>query len=189
MCYCEYGKPDLLTYPSLHPTVPLWCPEVTFLSLWVCFCFVDKFIDTDFSVRPLSDILGYLSFSIWLPAITMIIARSMHVAGKGIISCSFIAESYAIVYLCTVSSLSIHLPVDVLVASGLWCSKMQHSIWGIHYLFFQLGYSWFTTLCEFQVYSKVHHLHIYPLFFRLCSHIGHYRTLSKNSLCCTLGSY
>ena len=179
MCYCECGKPDLLT-TSLHPTFSLWWSEVTFLSLWVCFCFVDEFIDTDFSIRPLSDILGYLSSSIWLPSIRMIIARSMHVAGKGIISFLFIAESYySIVYLCTISSLSIHLPVDILVASGLWCSKMQHSIWGINF-FFQLGYSWITMLCEFQVYSKVNHLHIYPLCFRFCSHIGHCRMLSKS---------
>lgn len=38
-------------------------------------------------------------------------------------------------------------------------------------------YSWFAMLGWFQVYGKVHRLYmyIYPLFFRLFSHIGHYR--------------
>ena len=34
-------------------------------------------------------------------------------------------------------------------------------------------------LCQFQLYSKVNQLYIYPLFFRLFSHIGHYRVLSS----------
>ena len=44
-----------------------------------------------------------------------------------------------------------------------------------------LEYGCFTMLCEFQVYSKGNQLHIctYPLFFRLFSHIGHYRALSR----------
>ena len=44
-----------------------------------------------------------------------------------------------------------------------------------------LEYSWFTMLCQFQLYSKVNQLYvyIYPLFFRFFSHIGHYRVLSR----------
>ena len=41
--------------------------------------------------------------------------------------------------------------------------------------------SWFTMLCQFQVYSKVDQLYtyIYPLFFRFFSHKGHFRVLSR----------
>ena len=36
-------------------------------------------------------------------------------------------------------------------------------------------------LCQFLLYSKVSqlHIHIYPLLFRFCSHIGHYRVLNR----------
>ena len=48
-------------------------------------------------------------------------------------------------------------------------------------LHFILGYSGFTMLCYFLLYSKVSQLYIYihPLFFRLISHILHYRVLSR----------
>ena len=34
-------------------------------------------------------------------------------------------------------------------------------------------------LCWFQKYNKENQLYICPLFFRLFSHIGHYRVLSR----------
>ena len=42
------------------------------------------------------------------------------------------------------------------------------------FLNFTLEYSWFTMLCQFQVYSKVIQLYIYIylFFFRFFSHIG-----------------
>ena len=45
---------------------------------------------------------------------------------------------------------------------------------------FLLEYSWLTMLCSFLMYSRVNQLyiHIYPLFFRFFSCIGHYRVLS-----------
>ena len=41
--------------------------------------------------------------------------------------------------------------------------------------------SWFTVLCSFQVYSKVIQLyvHMYLFFFKLFSHLGYYRILSR----------
>ena len=44
-----------------------------------------------------------------------------------------------------------------------------------------MEYSWFTMLDWFVLYCKVDQLYTYPLFFRLFSHLGHYRVMS--SLC------
>ena len=49
------------------------------------------------------------------------------------------------------------------------------------YLFILLEYGCFTMSCQFLLYSKVNQLYIYtyPLFFRLSSHLGHHRALSR----------
>ena len=39
---CVHAYPKLLLHPS--PSLPLWSPLLCFLCLWVCFCFVNKFI-------------------------------------------------------------------------------------------------------------------------------------------------
>ena len=46
---------------------------------------------------------------------------------------------------------------------------------------FLLGYSCFTVLCQFPLYSKVHQLYVYtyPLFCVFPSHLGHNRALSR----------
>lgn len=51
------------------------------------------------------------------------------------------------------------------------------------HLFFKFlsRYGWFTMSYQFQVYIKVNlfYISIYPLSFRVFSHIGHYRVLSR----------
>ena len=55
------ANPKLLVHPS--PAVPPpWYPQVH--SLWVYFCFVDKFICVIFYIPHISDITWYLSFSL-----------------------------------------------------------------------------------------------------------------------------
>ena len=73
VCICWSHTP---TPSFLHPVIS-WRPSVCSLSLWVCLCFVDKFICVIFSIPHINDIIWYLSFSFWL---SMIISRSIHVA-------------------------------------------------------------------------------------------------------------
>lgn len=50
--------------------------------------------------------------------------------------------------------------------------------------YFILVYSLFTMLCQFQAYSEVNqfYIHIYPLSFRLFSHIRHQRVLIESPM-------
>ena len=52
----------------------------------------------------MSDIIQYLSFSVWLPSLSLIISKSMHVAADGIIS-FFLWLSNIPLSMCTTSSL------------------------------------------------------------------------------------
>ena len=58
-------------------------------SVWVCFCFVNKFICIYFLIPHISDIVWYLSFSGWLTSLSIIICESTHVSANGIISSFF----------------------------------------------------------------------------------------------------
>ena len=63
----------------------------------------------------ISDIIWYLSFSIWLTSFSMIISRSIHVAANGIILFFFygwVVFHGWYVYVCTTSSLFIYLSVE-----------------------------------------------------------------------------
>ena len=73
----------LISLPHLSPLV-----TIRLLSKSLSFCFVNEFICINLILKlyPLSDIIGNLSFSVWLPSLSMIISTSLHVAGKGIIS-------------------------------------------------------------------------------------------------------
>ena len=54
-------------------------PQVCFLCLWVYFCFVNKFICVlffFFKILHINDALWYLSFSVWLTSVGMIISKS-----------------------------------------------------------------------------------------------------------------
>jgi len=54
-------------------------------------CFVCKFIYV-FLGSNVSDIIWYLSFSVWLTLLSMVISKFIHVAASGIISLFFTAE-------------------------------------------------------------------------------------------------
>ena len=79
--------------------------------------------------------MWYLSFSSWLPSLSIIISSCIHVAADGIIS-FFLWLSGIQLYVCDTSSLSVHLWMDVQVVS------MSHLLWtvllwtqGCRYLF------------------------------------------------------
>ena len=73
----------LISLPHLSPLV-----TIKLLSKSLSFCFVNEFICINLILKLylLSDIIGNLSFSVWLPSLSMIISTSLHVAGKGFIS-------------------------------------------------------------------------------------------------------
>ena len=52
-------------------------------------------------------------------------------------------------------------------------------------------YRWLTMLCQFQVYSKVFQLYIYPylFFFKFFSHFPILLKTERSSLCYTVDSY
>ena len=77
----------------------------------ICFCFVNKFICIIFKnyISHISDIMWYLSFSVWLTSLSMIISRYSHVAANGI--SSFLWLRNIPLYICTTSSF-IHSSVD-----------------------------------------------------------------------------
>ena len=83
-----YVNPKYLIYPSPAP-FPLQWPSVCFLNLWVCFCFVNKFICIILNIPHISDIIWYLSFSVWLTLLSKISSRSIRVVVNGIISFFF----------------------------------------------------------------------------------------------------
>ena len=67
VCTCQSRIPSLSlpTLPSLLVTI------VCSLSLWVCFCFVNKFICIIFKILHVSDIIWHLSFSVWLTSLSI----------------------------------------------------------------------------------------------------------------------
>jgi len=90
-----YNKLHLLVSKSqsiVPPTSPpLSQPLVCSLCLWVCFCFIEKLIRIIFQIPHISDI-WYLSLSLWLTSLSMIISRCIHIAANGMISFLFKAE-------------------------------------------------------------------------------------------------
>ena len=59
--------------------------NVCSLCLWVCFCFVNKFICIIFLYLHISD-TWYLVFSFWFTSLNMIISTSIYVGTNGISS-------------------------------------------------------------------------------------------------------
>ena len=72
------------SFQSSPPPLPLGYHK-SVLCLWVCFCFVDKFICVIFQIPHINDIIWYLSLSFWLVSLSMIISMSIHVVVNGII--------------------------------------------------------------------------------------------------------
>ena len=72
-----FFNPELPIYNLHSPLV-----TISFLNLWVCFCFVDNFIDIFLKILHINDIIWYLSFSVWLASLSAVISRSSHVAAN-----------------------------------------------------------------------------------------------------------
>jgi len=97
---CVHVNPKPLSYLS-PPPFPSG-NNVCSLSMWIFFCFVNKFICIIFFYIPnISDILWDLSLFDTFHLV--VISRSIHVPANGIISFFLMAESYSIV--CTTLSL------------------------------------------------------------------------------------
>ena len=67
---------------SLPP--PPWQPPVCSLCLWVCFCFMDRFIGAIFLIPHISDIIWHLSSSSWVTSLSMIMSSCIHVAAMAL---------------------------------------------------------------------------------------------------------
>ena len=74
-------------FQAPNPSLPTFS-----LCLWICFCFIDNFTCVIFSTPHIRDIIWYLSFSVWLTSLSMIISSFIHVAANGIISFFFMAN-------------------------------------------------------------------------------------------------
>ena len=82
----------------------------------------------------------YLSLSVWLTSLTMIISRSIHVATNDTFH-SFLQVSNSPLYICTTYSLSIHLSADIYVASRSYCKQCCDEYCGICMYLFQVQFS------------------------------------------------
>ena len=89
-CIQQFGSANLklLIYPSSTSPSPL--RNTSLFSLPVCF--IDKFFCVIFQIPHISDVIWYLSFSLRLTSLSMIISQSIHVAANGTISFIFMAE-------------------------------------------------------------------------------------------------
>ena len=79
---------ELRVHP-FSPSSSRWQPQVWSLWLWACLCFTDKFLWVIFQIPHMSKIVQYLSFSVCLISLCMIISRSIHVAVGGVIAFFF----------------------------------------------------------------------------------------------------
>ena len=75
-----YNRLHLLTPTSysIPPLAPSALATIAYsLCLWVCFCFVDKFVCVLFQIPHISDIIWYLSFSDLLHLVWQSLVASM----------------------------------------------------------------------------------------------------------------
>ena len=106
-----------LLSPTSRPIWALWQLEVCSLCLWVCFCFVDKFICVIFYVSHVSDIIWHLPVSVWLTSLSMIISRCIYVAANGIFHFWFMAVCVRVQMYIHHICLCIHLSAAIQAAS------------------------------------------------------------------------
>ena len=72
-----------LTYFSHPPTPPLWQSPVCSLYVWLfLFYYVSSFVCL-FQIPHTSEIIQYLSFSVWLISVNKVPSRSIHVVANG----------------------------------------------------------------------------------------------------------
>lgn len=102
--------PNSLTIPSPHPSsVPA---TISSFSETVSLCFVSKFICIiSLQIPHLRDGMQLFLLCLTSPGVT--VSGSIHAAAHGIVSFFLMAESCSLAYMCTASSLSIPLSMDI----------------------------------------------------------------------------
>ena len=85
-----------LRLPACPSPTP-FLSKVYFLCLWVCFSFVNNFICVVFRFHR--QVVYDKVCLFWLPSLSMITPRSIHVAANGIVSFFSMAEQYSILYM------------------------------------------------------------------------------------------
>ena len=112
-------------YSSMYMSIPIsqFIPpplppgnHVCFLHLWLCFCFENKLICTLFLDSIYKHYLAIFVF-LCLPSPSIKISRSTHANG---IFFLWLSNIPLYIYICTTSSLSSPLLMDILVASMCW---------------------------------------------------------------------
>ena len=73
--------PNSQSIPS-HPPSPL--ATTNLFSTWIYFYFIVKFVSV--YIPHINDIIWYLSFSLWLTSLSMLISRSIYITANGVIS-------------------------------------------------------------------------------------------------------
>ena len=106
-------SPAKLTHKINHSQgMGMWSILVFFF-----FCCVNKFICTLFFVCLFKDSMykqyHMMFVFLWLTSLSLTVSRYIHVAATGIISCSFLWLSNVSLYMCTTSSFSIPLWMDI----------------------------------------------------------------------------
>ena len=140
----------------------------------------------------MSNIIQYLSFSVWLISLSIMPIRSIHVAAKGKTS-FFLWLSSIPFYIYTTSSLSIHLLMDTYVASTPW-QLWTTLLWtmGCMYLFklvflVCLGYireiagSYGHSIFSFLYFLFLKGFHGLPLIYKFPSSVWRPVHTTKNN--------
>ena len=125
----------------IFPSPPPWEPQVWSLSL---FSFIRMLISVVFLIPHLSDIIWYLSFCCCLAFCWLSMIRPIHT--DGIFWVFFFTYGWVIIslYICTTSSLYIHLLLDILFDSMAWLLWIVLWTWECMYLF-ELVLSGYTS--------------------------------------------
>ena len=128
-CVVQYILVAYLTPNSLY--LPALSTGNRQFVLYICECaslLLYSLVCCIFQIPHISDIIEYLSFSVWLILLSIMPCKSTHDAADGKISVFFMAVQYSIVCVCVcihiyihaTSSLSIHLSVDIQVVYMSW---------------------------------------------------------------------
>ena len=118
--------------PPVHPVFPFpaLCPHIFPRHLYLYFCSANRFICTIFLDSTYMHWYWYSFFSFWLTSLCKIVSRSICVSINDNISSFYgwvifhcIYRYMSSVCICTTSSLSIHLSLDIEIASTSWLFK------------------------------------------------------------------
>ena len=140
------------SYPTRLATTNL------FSTFVILVCFTDRFICVILQIPQRSDNIWYLFF--WHVSLNMIISSCIHITTNSIIS--FLWLSRIPLYICTTSSLSVHLLMDLYAVSMFWLLWIV-LLWtqGCMYLF---GLEFCLDICQ-GVNLLVHMVILFLIFW------------------------